>query len=95
MAKYRCKPVEVDAVRGTAIRDGDISQLPEWLHDAFKKGVVKKFTNSESGESGIAIKTLEGTVFTSFDSWIVRGELGEIWPIQNEQFDHKYERVES
>lgn len=89
--RYRCRPVEVDAVRATVVTDGVKDAMPEWLVEAMSDGTVSL------GESGrvVRIKTLEGHVVTPAESWVVRGALGEIWPVQDAQFEHKYEAVES
>ena len=89
MAKYRCKPVEVDAIRFREAKqrvfDGG---APEWVRKAVDGHVVEFFQHSAT------VRTLEGLVTSPLDSWLVCGALGEMWPVQDAQFEHKYEPVE-
>lgn len=90
MAKYRTKPVEVEAMRLTQVRELWRSGAgPAWLHEALGRGAVRFEPPGEA-----TIRTLEGDVVTPLESWLVRGALGEIWPVQDKQFAHKYEQVE-
>ena len=90
MSRYRCKPVEVDAILLADVRTQmEDKTAPPWVLDAWAK---EKF--DFVSEHTTEIKTLEGKVYANNDAWLVRGQLGEIWPVQNSQFHHKYEPVE-
>ncbi len=89
MARYRCKPVEVEALRLSEVweclRDGS---GPSWVQDAHRNAKLHF-----EGQKQARIQTLEGWVTTPMASWLVRGALGEIWPVQDAQFEHKYEEI--
>ena len=89
MAKYRCKPVLVEAIRFREAKqrvfDGS---APEWV----KKSVDLRLV--QFSQHSAIVRTLEGLVTSPLDSWLVCGALGEMWPVQDAQFEHKYEPVE-
>jgi hypothetical protein len=88
MAKYRKKPVIVDAFRWTG--DRDQIEDPEWIVEAIKSGKVRF---SEDGES-LFVVTLEGILMANQGDYIIRGIQGEIYPCKPDIFEATYERVE-
>ena len=92
MARFRCKPVEVDAIQlRQAFFDVDDGIAEDWVAAAIRDKLVVRETIPHVH---VKVRTLEGWVATRLDSWLVRGALGELWPVQNRQFDHKYDPVE-
>lgn len=81
MAKFRKKPVVIEAVR--------------W--DGSNSGEVYRFIGDEPyGDfvNEIPIKTLEGTMVASLGDWIIKGVKGEYYPCKPDIFDATYEPVE-
>ncbi|MFD1431223.1 hypothetical protein [Lacticaseibacillus yichunensis] len=83
MAKYRKKPVVVDAWKIVPI-DID-SVVPVWLFNAMANHEV-----NEHGE-GYIIQTLEGEMIASPGDYIIRGVMGELYPCKPDIFKATYE----
>lgn len=84
MAKYRKKPVVIDAfLLG-------VDEEPEW----FKESEVTSMELMEDEVEVCYIYTLEG-VMTAFPErdYIIRGVNGEIYPCKADIFEKTYERV--
>lgn len=79
MAKYRKKPVVIEAVRWTGINYGE---LTDFMHDAY--GV--------DGDT-IVISTLEGNMIANIGDWIIKGIKGEFYPCKPDIFDATYEFI--
>lgn len=101
MAKYRKKPVEIEAVQwaGTAaaatpiidwiLANGGTARYDEYRPaDRRPSGYVLR----EAVPSHIAIDTLEGTVRATEGDWIIRGIKGEFYPCKPEIFESTYQR---
>jgi hypothetical protein len=94
MAKYRKKPVVIEAVPvDEAIRcaesphlDGWLA-LPEWLRDANDRGDVVFMPDH------VMIHTLEGRMRGERTDWIIQGVQGEIYPCKDSIFQMTYEAV--
>lgn len=90
MARYRKIPREVDAVQWTG------SNLDEMLD--FCQGAAT-YEAMASGGGSVVIQTLEsnGELKTrhaaSVGDWVIKGLLGEFWPIKPEAFALTYEAV--
>ena len=93
MAKYRKKPVIIEAVQfnGFNKENGqvDLSERPEWLISEFGKKVI--FFDKRNT---LTIKTLEGNMTANIGDWIIKGVNGEFYPIKSEIFFKTYEKVE-
>lgn len=81
MAKYRKKPVVIEAVQ---------LRLGEWPGDKFiddgvQSGVIRMV------EDGALIRTLEGEMLARHGDWIIRGVKGELYPCKPEIFAATYE----
>ena len=83
MAKYRKKPVIVDA-----IRIGSISQVLDWISSFDTDTLV------ELSEDGVKIEVIGGTVTAEWGDWIIRGVEGEFYPCTDKIFRKTYELVE-
>ena len=100
VAKYRKRPVEVEAVQwqGTA---ATATPIIDWV---LRGGGTARYHEPESLGDGVgdwnanhrlAITTLEGTMWASPSDWIIRGVKGEFYPRKPDIFDATYEPVES
>jgi hypothetical protein len=86
MAKFRKKPVVIEAWQVTP-DDGQTRQLPPiWLVNALVSGGATALTGG-----GVAIQTLEGTMRADVGDWIIRGVKGELYPCKPDIFEATYE----
>ena len=93
MAKYRKKPVVIDAVRVSELLPAARSNwvaLPDWVKERYERGGVVFISESE----GMNIKTLEGVMHAEPSDWLIRGVQGEIYPCKPDIFEATYEAVE-
>ncbi len=90
MARYRKRPVEIEAfrvARGTMLtRD-----YPQWFADAVSRGDVYKRRTPE-GAVACTIRTLEGEMDANTGDYIIRGVKGELYPCKPDVFEMTYER---
>lgn len=86
MAKYRKKPVVIEAFQYT----GEMTDaLIIWLEKNNK--LKRKVTNTSKG---LVISTLEGDHLASKNDFIISGINGELYPCKPEIFNETYEQVE-
>ena len=81
MAKYRKKPIVIEAVQ----------------YDGFHTGELNDFCGSSIFEpvgGSPFIRTLEGDMTISKGDWVIKGVKGEFYPIKSEIFFKTYEKVE-
>lgn len=95
MARYRKKPVEIEAFLF------GVDEMPDWFKEKVEsKDVVIKaipFTEARArnyGQRWCEIKTLEGTM-TAYEGYdyIIKGVQGEIYPCKADIFKATYEEV--
>lgn len=79
MAKYRKKPVVIDAVQYTGSNFNDII--------AFSDSASVVGTE-------LWIATLEGTLIASPGDWIVKGIKGEFYPVKPDIFEATYDAAD-
>lgn len=79
MAKYKKKPVEVEAIKWTGTNREDVFQFV---------GDTCYFSE------GLFIKTLEGDMFAHVGDYIIKGVQGEFYPCKPDIFEETYEIVE-
>ncbi|MED0799329.1 hypothetical protein P4T18_18125 [Bacillus inaquosorum] len=94
MAKYRKKPVEIDAFKYGG-------SWPDWFHDKVTSSDVITHADFESGDpfepnEGLwcEIKTLEGVMIAREGDYIIRGIEGELYPCKPDIFEKTYEKVD-
>ena len=80
MAKFRKKPVVIEAVRFDSTAD-----VHEFCGDCAREPV---------GEDYMEIITLEGIMRASVGDWIIKGVNGEFYPCKPDIFAKIYEPVE-
>ncbi len=86
MAKFRKKPVVIEAWQVTP-DDGQTRQLPPmWLVTAITTGAAIALPGG-----GIDIKTLEGTMRGDVGDWIIQGVKNELYPCKPDIFAATYE----
>ncbi|WP_051250491.1 hypothetical protein [Paenibacillus harenae] len=94
MAKYRKKPVVIEAFRY------GIDEWPDWFHDKHIADEIKTFRNSldrgpfhHSKDIYCKINTLEGTMRGYYGDYIIKGVKDEIYPCKPDIFEATYELV--
>lgn len=80
MAKYRKKPVVVEAIRWTGDNTSEVA--------SFMSGKSVKY-----GDGVLVIPTLEGDMIAHVGDWIIRGVYGEYYPCKPDVFAMTYEDV--
>ena len=83
MAKYRKKPVEVEAVRWTGNHINGIRTFTEG------NAIFEWFGN----QCVLGIGTLEGMMRANTGDYIIKGVNGEFYPCKPDIFEKTYERV--
>ncbi|CBZ04415.1 phage protein [Clostridium botulinum H04402 065] len=87
MAKYKKKPVIVEAVQYTG--DVNTTEIEDMsFHEAYMNGIIRE------EEDNLLIKTLEGTMVVNKGDYIIKGVNGEFYPCKPDIFKKTYELVE-
>lgn len=91
MAKYRKKPVTIEA-----FRLGVDPYLPDWFMDKVTTCDITTHGGINWGDPILScdIKTLEGVMVAQQGDYIIRGIKGEIYPCKPDIFEATYELVE-
>jgi hypothetical protein len=101
MARYRKKPVVIEAVQvAAAVYNGKTwngspfkcDVLPQWMEDAFTNGTIAVHPGDRD-YALLAIKAPEGTMIAEPGDWIIRGVKGELYPCKPDIFEATYEPV--
>lgn len=82
MAKYRKKPVVVDAVKWI----GNLEDLDELGYFSCK---VQRNHNC------LKIETLEGVMTANLGDWIIKGVHDELYPCKPDIFNKTYEKIKN
>ena len=91
MAKYRKKPVVIEAVQWNKLNDApDVRMATAWDIDTFN--LLPRMLDGE-GPFGV-IETLEGPHIVTPGDWIITGVKGEQYPCKPDIFEATYELVE-
>ncbi|MCU6709342.1 hypothetical protein M6D81_11550 [Paenibacillus sp. J5C_2022] len=83
MAKYRKKPVVIEAFRFMIDE-----HMPDWFNHKRNSNEIVTYDNGSCD-----IRTLEGTVRADFGDYVIKGIQGECYPCKPEIFDATYEKV--
>ena len=89
MAKFRKKPVVIEAVRWFG---GKISETPLWISEALNKNMNEEGAIMRFGDE-VRIATLEGEMTASDGDWLIQGVSGEIYPCKPDIFAKTYEKA--
>ena len=84
MAKYRKRPVVIEAIKWTGDNLKEIQN--------FAKG-FREITTSKHFKNRLAIITLEGTMTVSVGDFIIKEVLGEVYPCKPYIFEKTYEAI--
>ena len=87
MAKYRKKPVVIDAIQWTG---ENLGQCKIFLGDSFAGALTEKRIG---GKRDLLVQTLEGKVMASKGDYLIRGIQGEYYPCKPDIFSATYEAV--
>lgn len=94
MAKFRKKPVEIEAFQLTWKVAKGQEPVPEWFIKAMDEGVAKVGYTDKIEETQYAeIKTLAGTMVADAQDWIIQGVSGEIYPCKPDIFEKTYDAI--
>jgi hypothetical protein len=99
MAKYRKKPVVIEAVRlvwGTWSEICDhagVGKLSDGKPEGCYLDAEGKVTANTEGKMGLLIPTLEGVMIGTEGDYIIKGIKGEIYACKPDIFDLTYEEV--
>jgi len=97
MAKYRKKPIVIEAFQMTKERRERNQEWPEWLHEAWNKnnGETGSVFPSEypysDGTDKLTVHTLEGDHLVEWGDYIIQGIQGELYPCKLDIFKKTYE----
>jgi len=87
MAKYRKKPVVIEAVRW----EGD--NVAEVIIFSTPRPGDERCVCVDEGPREVVIFTLEGEMRATLGDWIIRGVKGEFYPCKPDIFEATYEPV--
>jgi len=94
MAKYRKKPVVIEAVQWDGEYYGEMFEFLGGNPDDKISPDGRTFTiDHTKGPGGLIIKTLEGEHFASIGDFIIKGVNGEYYPCKPDIFEKTYEAV--
>lgn len=85
MAKYRKKPVVIEAVQW---KGNNEIEIQEFIADGSWKW------EADNGKINLYICTLEGLMIAPVGDWIIRGVNGEFYPCKPDIFEKTYEKLE-
>lgn len=97
MAKYRKKPVEIEAVQWTGENQREIF---DFLTNEEKKEEYMTYSGQNfyidhsKVKGGLIIRTLEGEHIASIRDYIIKGVAGEFYPCKPDIFEKTYELAE-
>ena len=95
MAKFRKKPVVIEAFQMTEEHRASNDEWPEWMHKAWQieRGMPGSLYPTIPGTSDgtLSIWTLEGQHLVSWGDFIIQGVKGELYPCKPDIFAATYE----
>lgn len=94
MAKYRKKPIVVEAIQWTG---SNLEEIRNFVGNDLIENYIKHFdierTLIKQTLSGIAINTLEGTMIVNYGDYIIKGVNNEFYPCKPDIFKQIYEEI--
>ncbi|GAA1888298.1 hypothetical protein GCM10009837_07680 [Streptomyces durmitorensis] len=99
MARYRKKPVEIDAAQWDGTAEGATPIIDWILNGGSTANYICSNPDRCAEHNGdiphsISIRTLEGDMTASLGDWIIRGVKGEFYPCRDDIFRATYEAVD-
>jgi len=96
MAKYRKKPVVIEAVLWTGQNHREMWDFLTGKTDEYMTASGDNFyIDHNKVVGGLVIRTLEGDMIASIGDYIIRGISGEYYPCKADIFAKTYEAVEN
>ena len=92
IARYRKRPVIIDAFQLTDCRYHEKASWPSWLKNALYRGHDKP-NSIFIHQRVVHVHTLEGPRLVSVNDYIIRDAIGELWPYKPSIFNSIYELV--
>jgi len=89
MAKYRKKPVVIEAVQWTGKNFEELAELIGSLEE----GRPERRAVYDELDMTLKIKTLEGVMAANPGDYIIKGISGELYPCKPDIFEQTYEAV--
>lgn len=89
MARYRKKPVVIEAVQWYG-KYTDGTEWPDWFRNGVKAGTLT-FCHGRHPAWDLQIYTLEGVMRADLGDWVIKGVAGELYPCKHEIFLATYE----
>lgn len=94
MAKYRKKPIVVEAIQWTG---SNLEEIRNFVGNDLIENYIEHFdierTLIKQTLAGIAINTLEGTMMVNYGDYIIKGVNNEFYPCKPDIFKQTYEEV--
>lgn len=94
MAKYRKKPVEIEAILWDGYNRNEIDNFIIGTPYYFTQFAIDNGTSALNTINVVIIKTLEGEMMAFPNDYIIRGVNGEYYPCKPDIFEKTYEKVE-
>jgi len=97
MAKFRKKPVVIEAFQMTLERRWDNKDWPNWLNQAWQREPSEGalwIDDQDPKREKLVVGTLEGVYKIVFGDFIIQGVNGELYPCKPDIFEKTYELVE-
>jgi hypothetical protein len=95
MAKYRKKPVVIEAVLWTGQNHREMWDFLTGKVDEYITASGDNFyIDHNKVDGGLIIRTLEGEHLASIGDYIIKGVNGEFYPCKPDVFAKTYEKVE-
>jgi hypothetical protein len=93
MAKFKKKPVVIDAVRFNGVNQSEILDFYPAAFFSTEGSTRRSFSDEQPDQSLpiVEIRTLEGTMVANVGDWIIRGVKGEYYPCKPDIFKATYE----
>lgn len=91
MAKYRKKPVVIEAIEFTSYNFQEIRDFTNYKAHTFRKDVRK---DVQGEKCTCIINTLEGNMIATEGDFIIKGIKGEFYSCKPDIFEQTYELVE-
>lgn len=91
MAKYRKKPVVIEAIQLNWENWSDICNFLGGIISEENPGRYQEGSNGELME--LTIPTIEGNMVAKHNDWIIKGVNGEFYPCKPDIFEKTYEAV--
>ena len=97
MAKYRKKPVIIEAIQWNGENHREMFDFLtnyEKTNDFMSTSGENFYIDHEKTKGGLIIRTLEGEHIATIGDFIIKGVNGEFYPCKSDIFEKTYEKAE-